>query len=189
MQRINGNAQSPLQLSRLDEEIDPGFDEELILDVIREGSAVHCISAYRDDILVLGSDGVFDNLFLDDIVSICNALLPSDRSDEPLDPDLLTQVAEAIVDASHSKTCPDPNGQFANSPIGRGGKVDDTCCVVGEVIEWTEAHAEACKAFVRKRQWGHLSTCGGTCRRPDLRHDIELEGSDEEGKESSCSVS
>merc|ERR1719337_586736 len=76
MQRIDGHAQTPLQLARVDERIDPDFDEEVAYEVIRKGSAVHCVSAYEGDILVLGSDGVFDNLFLDEVVDLANAHLP-----------------------------------------------------------------------------------------------------------------
>merc|ERR1712206_19388 len=68
MQRIEGNAQAPLQLARVDERIDAEFDENLAIEVIERGSAVHCISVYEGDIMILGSDGVFDNLFLDEIV-------------------------------------------------------------------------------------------------------------------------
>merc|ERR1719163_1453633 len=70
MQRIDGHVQTPLQLARVDERIDEDFDEEIALEVIRKGSAVHCVSAYEGDILVLGSDGVFDNLFLDEVCEL-----------------------------------------------------------------------------------------------------------------------
>merc|ERR1719238_707379 len=62
MQRIDGHVQTPLQLARVDERIDEDFDESIAFEVIEKGSAVHCVSAYEGDILVLGSDGVFDNL-------------------------------------------------------------------------------------------------------------------------------
>merc|ERR1712194_1008887 len=78
MQRIDGNAQCPLQICRIDDSIDPDFDERIPLEVIERGSAVHCISAYEGDIVVMGSDGVFDNLFLDEVVDICNDFLVRD---------------------------------------------------------------------------------------------------------------
>ena len=81
------------------------------------------------------------------------------------------QAAQRIVKESHAKSdC--VNGQFLDTPIGKGmvisldpsvspfhmkpssehetgGKVDDTSVVVGEIIEWTEAHtqiwSEACE--------------------------------------------
>merc|ERR1719440_903031 len=107
MQRIGGNAQSPLQIARVDDEIDPAFDESIALEVIQKGSAVHCVSAYQGDILVLGSDGVFDNMFLEDIAQICNRMLPpanSTTAPDDLDTRLLRQVAQCIVEAAHAKT-------------------------------------------------------------------------------------
>ena len=47
MQRIDGHAQSPLQLARVDETIDPDFTEDVAIEVIERGSAVHCVSAYE----------------------------------------------------------------------------------------------------------------------------------------------
>merc|ERR1719401_2502541 len=79
MQRIDGNAQCPLQVCRLDDRIDPNFDERIAIEVIERGSAVHCVSIYEGDIVVMGSDGVFDNLFIDEVISICNEMLPPSR--------------------------------------------------------------------------------------------------------------
>merc|ERR1719183_1344163 len=77
MQRIDGNAQSPLQLARVDDSIDPEFDESIAIEVIERGSAVHCVSAFEGDIVVMGSDGVFDNLFIDEILAIVQSMLPT----------------------------------------------------------------------------------------------------------------
>merc|ERR1719433_2110619 len=76
MQRIDGNAQAPLQVARVDARVDANFVDEVTLDVIERGSAVHCLSAYEGDIIIQGSDGVFDNLFIDEIVTLANELLP-----------------------------------------------------------------------------------------------------------------
>merc|ERR1719195_1920216 len=75
MQRIDGHVQTPLQLARVDQRIDPDFHEDITIEVIEKGSAVHCVSCYEGDIVVMGSDGVFDNLFLDEITHICNVVL------------------------------------------------------------------------------------------------------------------
>merc|ERR1719313_109885 len=107
MQRIDQNVQTPLQLARVDSRIDKDFDESIALEVIEKGSAVHCVSAYEGDIVVMGSDGVFDNLFLDEIVEICNESLPLPRSSEhfvPVPPNLLSKVAQRIVLEAHSKS-------------------------------------------------------------------------------------
>jgi hypothetical protein len=145
MQRIDGNAQAPLQVARVDDRVDPNFDESITVDVIERGSAVHCMSAYEGDIVIQGSDGVFDNLFLDEIVDICQEYLPPPRPGSqffPEQPSVLEQIARRIVQECHNKAYPGPNGEMSESPIGKGGKVDDTCCVVGEVIEWTKQHSE-----------------------------------------------
>ena len=38
---------------------------------------MHCVSAYEGDIVIMGSDGVFDNLFLDEILEMANGMLPA----------------------------------------------------------------------------------------------------------------
>mmetsp|Transcript_127027 Transcript_127027/g.283110 ORF Transcript_127027/g.283110 Transcript_127027/m.283110 type:complete len:400 (-) Transcript_127027:78-1277(-) len=165
MQRIEGNAQCPLQVCRIDERHDEHFDESVALEVIERGSAVHCVSAYEGDIVVMGSDGVFDNLFLDEIVEVINEMLPPGSAAgkfEPTDASILTQAATRIVELCHTKTQVGKDGQYPDAPIGRGGKRDDTCCVVGEVMEWTEAQSEVWSRIRRQRQWqGLLSWPGG----------------------------
>merc|ERR1719265_1524097 len=76
MQRIDGNAQSPLQLARVDDSVDPDFDPSVAIEVIERGSAVHCVSAFEGDIVIAGSDGVFDNLYLDEMLAITEEMLP-----------------------------------------------------------------------------------------------------------------
>lgn len=176
MQRIDGHVQTPLQLARVDDRVDPEFDEELALEVIERGSAVHCVSAYEGDIIVLGSDGVFDNLFLDEVVDICNeAMSPKPGNFVPTQPAILSKIAKRIVEESHAKSQA-MHGILPDTPIGRGGKMDDTSVVVGEVVEWTQAHSEVWAQVLRKRgsQWNSLVTCGGmdslacrTCRAAD----------------------
>lgn len=141
MQRIDGHAQTPLQLARVDDRIDPGFHEGITIEVIEKGSAVHCVSAYEGDILILGSDGVFDNLFRDEISELCNQIMPPGYQVGPVPSAALSTLARNIIEACHMKTRLGPNGTYPEAPIGRGGKKDDTSVVVGEIIEWTEAHA------------------------------------------------
>jgi len=162
MQRIDGNAQSPLQLARVDETVDANFDERIMTEVIEKGSAVHCVSAYEGDIIVLGTDGVFDNLFVDEIVAICDEMLyqPPNQKFRPLERSLMGEVAKRIVLECHAKTQATQGG-FKDCPIGKGGKVDDTSCIVGEVVEWTEAHGEAWANLRRRRWFRDFFTCGG----------------------------
>mmetsp|Transcript_20159 Transcript_20159/g.36506 ORF Transcript_20159/g.36506 Transcript_20159/m.36506 type:complete len:401 (-) Transcript_20159:126-1328(-) len=159
MQRIDGHVQTPLQLARVDERVDPEFDEDIALEVIERGSAVHCVSAYEGDIIVLGSDGVFDNLFLDEVVDLCNAALPpTGGSFVATPPQRLQRLAERIVEESHRKSS---GGGHMDTPIGRGGKMDDTSVVVGEVVEWTEAHTSHYTQARRGLAWQNMVTCGG----------------------------
>jgi protein phosphatase PTC7 len=163
MQRVDGNAQCPLQLARVDETIDPNFDESTMIEVIERGSAVHCVSAYEGDIVILGTDGVFDNLFIDEIVTICDEMLWQSRAQGKFNPtrrSLLGQVAQRIVLECHSKTQPGSDG-YRECPIGKGGKVDDTSCVVGEVVEWTDDHGEAWANLKRRTWFKDFFTCGG----------------------------
>jgi serine/threonine protein phosphatase PrpC len=162
MQRIDGNAQSPLQLARVDDSVDPNFSPEIMIEVIERGSAVHCVSAYEGDIVILGTDGVFDNLFSDEVVQICNEMLhqPPGRKGQPLSRTLLGQVARRIVLDCHAKTQP-VGGGYKDCPIGKGGKVDDTSCIVGEVVEWTDAHGEAWGQLQRRKWFRNFFTCGG----------------------------
>jgi protein phosphatase PTC7 len=164
MQRIDGNAQSPLQLARVDDTVDPYFDESTMIEVIEKGSAVHCVSAFEGDIVVLGTDGVFDNLFIDEVVAICDEMLQSPGLGKerfcPLDRRLLAQVAQRIVTECHAKTLPTAQG-YRDCPIGKGGKVDDTSCLVGEVVEWTHEHGEAWANLKRRKWFRNVFTCGG----------------------------
>jgi len=185
MQRIDYNVQTPLQLARVDERIDEDFDESIALEVIEKGSAVHCVSAYEGDILVLGSDGVFDNLFLDEIVEICNEVLIPLKTPEftPMPPSKLSQVCQSIVANSHAKS--DARGtQFLDTPIGKGGKVDDTSVVVAEIVEWTDAHREIWSQVKRNRTWKSALSCGGMqCGTEGFRRPCAACGSDDDDVE------
>jgi len=162
MQRIGGHAQAPLQVARVDDSVDPDFREEIAIEVIERGSAVHCVSALEGDVTVMGSDGVFDNLFVDEIVQIVEEMMPRGygKQFQPTDRNILGKIAKRIVAASHDKTMMS-SGMYQDSPIGKGGKVDDTSCVVGEVIEWTDAHCDAWKSLRREKNWEKMFTCGG----------------------------
>merc|ERR1719373_382567 len=166
MQRIEGNAQCPLQVCRIDERHDEQFDESVTIEVIERGSAVHCVSAYEGDIVVMGSDGVFDNLFLDEILGVCNEMLPPMEAGgkfKPTEAALLGEIARKIVELCHAKTQVGADGQYQNAPIGRGGKRDDTSCVVGEVVEFTRAHREVWSRIRARQKWDQcysLLTCG-----------------------------
>lgn len=162
MQRIDQNVQTPLQLARVDARIDEDFDESIALEVIEKGSAVHCVSAYEGDIVVMGSDGVFDNLFLDEIVEICNGAIATPRAGTEFSQvpgNILSQVSQRLVLEAHSKSSDGGTGNFPDTPIGKGGKVDDTSVVVAEIVEWTETHRELWAQVRRNKQWGSVLSC------------------------------
>jgi protein phosphatase PTC7 len=198
MQRIDQNSQTPLQLARVDERLDASFEERIALEVIEEGSAVHCVSVYQGDIVIMGSDGIFDNLFLDEIVTICNEFILPPSTDEhtPLPEYVLGQVAQRLVKEAHLK--PD---ESRDAPIGRGGKIDDTSVIVAEVTPWTDHHRELCKKVgnrgrqPRKTKWlGICSADGeeneeGFCsRRERTTSDSDSDSSEEDAGRVGCTV-
>merc|ERR1712187_534791 len=76
-------------------------------------------------------------------------------------PSVLSQVANKIVKASHAKSDA-KSGQFLDTPIGKGGKVDDTSVVVAEIVEWTDKHREIWSQVRKNRQqWSNVLSCGG----------------------------
>jgi len=137
------SANHEMQLVRVDERVDPKFSEDLTIEVIERGSTVHCVPAVEGDLVIMGTDGVFDNLFHDEVKDICNWVLPCGM---PIPtPELaLTQLARCLVEASHRKSMHLPSGELPETPVGHGGKIDDTSVVVGEVVEWTGYHAKIC---------------------------------------------
>ncbi|CAK0844935.1 unnamed protein product, partial [Prorocentrum cordatum] len=112
MQRIDGHAQTPLQVARVDDRVYEGFDERMTIDVIEKGSAVHCMCIFEGDIVLLGSDGVFDNLFLPELVAICNEMMPpaQDGQFTPTAPAVLEKIARRIVADCHKKCSLRPDG-------------------------------------------------------------------------------
>jgi len=179
MQRIDGDMQTPLQLARIDARIDPDFHHGITTDVIEKGSAVHCASAFEWDLIVMGSDGVFDNLFLDEITDLCNGILPSGES-PPAHESVLRHLARAIVQASHAKTERGCYGNLPECPIGCGGKIDDTSVVVAELVPWTEAHTKAWAPPPPRTRWQLLCACGDCCAVSD-DSDMEFDASDDGG--------
>lgn len=194
MQRLDDRVNTPLQLGRVDERIDPHFHEGLAFEVIDEGSSVQCVSTFEGDIVVLGSDGIFDNLFLDEIVDTCNYFLspPDSSTFVPLQPMVLTQIGRQLVHQSHTKTKPGAKRHLPDTPIGKGGKMDDTSVVVAEVIEWSEDVASAWSQHRRERQWEEFFGCSApacdfgddedcsACRAPEIGSDLLYEEEYEE---------
>jgi len=157
-QRTEDRVHVPMQLGRVDARVDPDFHEDLAIEVIEKGSAVQVVSTFEGDIAILGSDGVFDNVFVHELVDSCNYFMPpsTEESFEPIHPAVLTQIARQIVHNSHAKTKAGAKRHMPDTPIGKGGKMDDTSVVVAEVVEWTEDLSSAWS----QRPWDDFFRCG-----------------------------
>jgi len=106
--------------------------------------------------------------------------VPKPGAFAPSHPQILSQIAKRIVEESHAKSLAGRGGYLPDTPIGRGGKMDDTSVVVGEVVEWTEAHSKVWAQVRKQREWRNMVTCGGmnmdnitcrSCQRPDVDAD------------------
>lgn len=163
MQRIGGHNQTPLQLSRMNDRFDPGFEESDALDAIERGSGLHCTSTYEGDILILGSDGVFDNLFLDEVVAICNERLKAPSTEQvtfvPSHAAVLSEIGRCIVERAHEKSAKNVHRLQSYTPVGLGGKADDTSVIVAEVVEWTHSRREVWERSRRPPKWRGLFGC------------------------------
>merc|ERR1712232_368509 len=68
---------------------------------------------------------------------------------KPTDPRKLEELARKLVHEAHSKSYPRPGlGGYADSPIGKGGKMDDTSVVIAEIVEWNES---------KNQRWANLA--------------------------------
>jgi len=139
------------------------------------------VSPLLGDIVVLGTDGVFDNLFIDEVLGICDEMIypimGHSRKFKAIDRSILGQIARRIVAECHAKTLPGPRG-YVDCPIGKGGKIDDTSCVVGQVVEWTAAHGDAWAKIRSDRSWDNFLTCGGHIPSRDEEYVVDDEEDD-----------
>jgi serine/threonine protein phosphatase PrpC len=181
-QRIGGHNQTPIQLLRMNSSYDPGFEESDALDAIERGSGLHCMSTYEGDVLILGSDGVFDNLFLDEVVAICNERLKPSTRDQgsfiPTHTAVLYEISQRIVERAHQKSAKDARRIQSRTPVGWGGKADDTSVVVAEVVEWTQSRREAWEKSQQAPRWRGLFSCGNPCGADEELTDSEEEEED-----------
>lgn len=178
-QRIGGNNQTPLQLARMTDALD---DETDALDAIERGSGLHCLSTYEGDVIIMGSDGVFDNLFLSEVVAICEDRLPKLKGMDNFQQapvEVLDAIAQCIVQKAHAKSDVTFGKPLQTTPVGAGGKADDTSVVVAEVVEWSSARHEAWKRKQSRNRWS-FGFCGGSeCA-------ADQEAIDSEEEEANC---
>lgn len=167
------DANKPVQVSRLD-----GVDEEHIRQVIR-AAAVDVMPVRHGDILVMGSDGLFDNLHDEDCIRIVEQhCTPSTKgslftgSSGEAAPTIaqLESAADALVAAAlesvsigkvdeTGKVQWPPNAR--NTPIGIGGKADDTTAVVAAIVEVGDVQAHE-DYFYEARSATRRTNPGGT---------------------------
>eukprot|EP00392_Amoebophrya_sp_AT5.2_P000523 g524.t1 len=101
--------------------------------------------------------GVFDNLYAHEVVSIVNTyFVPSPY---PQTSDTLKETCRAIVAAAHEKSGADGKNSISTTPIGYGGKIDDTSCVIGEVVEYTKFHADLIHRTRRQQKMRKVKNC------------------------------
>lgn len=68
--------------------------------------------------MIVGSDGVFDNLYLDEVTALANiALPPSTSAQRPTHSTKLTNLSKRIVEAAHQKTKPAAGGLQEAPPL------------------------------------------------------------------------
>lgn len=150
----------PLQIARLE-----GIGEHQILSVINSAN-VSSFQALHGDMLVIGSDGVFDNLHDEDILRImtnkCPWTPPRARQQPVWGSALLNLMpvpsisqlggaAAAIVQGALDSVCvskvDESTGQIKwppgarQTPSGLGGKPDDTTVIVAAIVEVTDPAA------------------------------------------------
>lgn len=89
-----------------------------------------------NDIFVLGSDGLFDNLFEVDIIDVIRPFIKT--QDTLLDPELVAEmITERANQLSKNQTYQSPFAKEAYKHFYdyRGGKEDDITVIVAQVVE------------------------------------------------------
>lgn len=142
------DANKPFQVARLD-----GVDDDHVRKVIWE-ARVDMVPVRHGDIIVMGSDGLFDNLHDEDCIRLvehhCSCVRHQgsdfDGSQWESAPTIAqlesasdALVAAALESVSVGKVDETGNVQWPsnarNTPIGIGGKADDTTAVVAAIVE------------------------------------------------------
>lgn len=198
-------ANKPKQVARLD-----GTTLDQVHAVIRDAQ-VDLVGARHGDVLILGSDGLFDNLYDEDMRGISERILTrsttsarrSKKGEAPT-ASQLEEAADALISAALESVCigqVDENGEVQwpetakQTPIGLGGKADDTTAVVAFIMEVQDVDAheefyyEARAANRSRASWssGLLPRCCGMAsEEPHASKRSKREACEEGG---GCSVS
>mmetsp|Transcript_132818 Transcript_132818/g.283787 ORF Transcript_132818/g.283787 Transcript_132818/m.283787 type:complete len:507 (-) Transcript_132818:294-1814(-) len=171
----------PYQVARLD-----GFSEAKVRAVIKQ-TKVDTFPAQHGDIIVIGSDGLWDNLHDDEAVKIVEQHcavsghvaggpppLPVWGTGAPAPTvEQLSGAADALVVAAHAGICVgqvDAKGktvwppQARNTPSGMGGKPDDTTAIVAAAVQ-RGGHCVALEpqaVFRTQPTWINTACCSTT---------------------------
>lgn len=186
----------PFQVARL-----AGVSDAKVRTVIKR-TRIDTMPAQHGDLLVLGSDGLWDNLHDEDVVRIVEkaCAVPARRGSAPSLPqnggmdlpvpgrEQLEVAADSLVSAALDSVCigqMDESGQIKwppqarNTPVGMGGKADDTTAIVAATVMASDATPEELlyKAAARasafacggdtapeRRAWLDTTCCGGSQR-------------------------
>ncbi|CAE8634217.1 unnamed protein product, partial [Polarella glacialis] len=99
---------------------------------------LYTFTAQEGDLLVLGTDGLFDNLFIHEVCQLAGEAMGPLDSGSPTDP---ATIAQALVKAAFHRSI----DRAARSPFGEhakqaglyhtGGKMDDITCVCAWLVK------------------------------------------------------
>jgi hypothetical protein len=91
------------------------------------------IKVQEGDVVVLGSDGLFDNVFDEEIVDIvdANAKEPIETSDPQVMADSLLRRAREVAEDSRFASSPFQSRAIQEGFYYQGGKIDDMTILVG----------------------------------------------------------
>lgn len=109
-----------------------------------EDAELYSLCVQEGDLIILGTDGVFDNLHIHEIIQLANeAVSPAEAaashgSNTPTDPaSLATAIVRAAYHRSLDRDARTPFGDHARQAglYHRGGKMDDITCVCAWVVQ------------------------------------------------------
>ena len=89
----------------------------------------YTLKVHRGDIIVMGSDGLFDNVFDEDVLDIVNSFGTSTLNPQDISDALLSRAREVAED-SRSRYSPFQERAKEEGFYHQGGKMDDTTVLV-----------------------------------------------------------
>ena len=93
----------------------------------------YTLKVQRGDIIVMGSDGLFDNVFDEDILDIVNSFGSKKKQNPQLMSDALLKRAREVAEDSRSRYSPFQERAKEEGFYYQGGKMDDTTVLVSIV--------------------------------------------------------